>query len=125
MIRGLVKHEHIGPGDHHLGEHAADLLASGQDAHFFHPVLACEKHPAQEAAYIGHVLDRGILGQPVHDDIVIVEFGAVVLGEIRLGGREPPFVAALVRLHLAGEDLEEHGLGLLVGADEGHFVLPS
>ena len=84
VVRRLIQHQHIGPGYHHLGQHAAHLLASGKDLHLFHSVLAGEQHTTQETADIGYVLLRGILGQPLYDGVVVVKLGAVVLGEIGL-----------------------------------------
>ena len=40
MVRGLVKHQHVGPGDHHFGQHAAHPLASGEDLYLLDAVLA-------------------------------------------------------------------------------------
>ena len=84
MVRGLIQHQHIGTGYHHLGQHTAHLLASGKDLHLFHAVLTGEQHTSQETADIGHVLLRRILGQPLYDGVVVVKLGAVVLGEICL-----------------------------------------
>ena len=123
MVRRLVEHQHICPGNHQLGEHAAHLLASGKHLHLLHAVLTGKEHPPQKSPHIGHIFFRGILGQPLHDGIVIVKLRGVVLGEIGLGGGKPPLVAAGIRLHLPGQNLEKHGLGPLIRPHQGHFVL--
>ena len=46
VVGRLVQDQHIGSGDHHLGQHTADLLASGQNADSLHAVVAGEKHTA-------------------------------------------------------------------------------
>ena len=125
VVRGLVEDQDVRAGNHQLGKHAAHLLASGKHLDLLHAVLAGEEHTAQEAAHVGGVLDLGILGQPVHDGVVVVEFPGVVLGEIGLAGGHAPLVGALVRLHLAGQDLEQGGLRELVAAHEGDLVVVS
>ena len=124
MVRRLIQHKDIGPGDHQFRQHAPHFLPSGKDFHFLYSVLPRKQHTPQKAADIGSVLLRGILGQPVHNGIVIGKLRRIVLGEIGLGGRKAPFVASLVRLHLPGKNLKQHGLGLLVRPHQGNLVLP-
>ena len=64
-----------------------------------------------------------ILGQPVHDGIVVVELLRVVLREIGLAGGDAPFIGSLVRLHLSGQNLEQGGLCKLVAAYESNLVV--
>ena len=52
-----------------------------------------------------------------------LEEGGVVLGEVRVGGGIPPLHRTLVGLQLAGEDLEQGGMGVLVVAHEGDLVV--
>ena len=125
MVRRLVEHQNIRPGDHHLRQHAADSLASGQYLNLLDAVLTAEEHSSQKAADIRHVLFRRILGQPVYNGIVIVKFRAVVLGEIRLGRRKAPLIASGIRLHFTGQDLEQGCFGHLVGSYQSNLVLSS
>ena len=64
-----------------------------------------------------------ILGQPVNDNQIVVEFFRAVLREISLAGGHAPFIASLVRLHLSGENLEEGGFCQFVSADESNLVV--
>ncbi|KAF5033829.1 hypothetical protein DSECCO2_602540 [anaerobic digester metagenome] len=47
---------------------------------------------------------------------------AVVLGEVGQAGCHTPGVGTLIALHVAGENLEQYRLGIVVGADEGNLV---
>ena len=125
MVGGLVEHQAVRAGDHHLGKQASHLFSSGKDAHLLHAVLTREQHSSQEAAHIGDVLHRGVAHQPVRDGQIIVELLRVVLGEVSLGGGHTPFIGAFIRLHLAHEDLEEGGFRQLVSAHEGDLVVVS
>ena len=46
MIGGLVEEQHIGTGDHHLGQQAPHLFSSGKYLQPFHAVFSAEQHPA-------------------------------------------------------------------------------
>ena len=123
MVGGLVKDQAVGAADHHLGELAADLFASGEDVDVLDAVLAGKEHAAQEAADVGDVLDGGEAGQPLGDGQAGVELAGVVLAEVGLAGRDAPLVGPFIRFHVAHEDLKEGGLGQLLAADEGDLVL--
>ena len=58
MVGGLVQNQAVGSADHHLGQKATHLLSSGKHLYLFHAILAGKEHTAQEAADIGHILDR-------------------------------------------------------------------
>ena len=93
VVGGLVQDQHVSAPEIIIsGQHAADLFASGQNADPLHAVVAGEEHTAQEAAHIGDVLFVGILGQPFHDGVVVLEFCPVVQREVSLGGRDSPLV---------------------------------
>ena len=125
MVSRLIEHQHVRAGDHHLGEHTAHFLTTGENFYLLHTVFTGKQHSSEESADISNILFRGILGQPVYDRIIVVELGAVVLREVRLSRCETPFVASGIRLHLAGEDLEECGLRKLIRAYKGNLVLSS
>ena len=48
MVCGLIEDQAVGAADHHLGELAADFLASGEYADLLDAVVACEKHSSEE-----------------------------------------------------------------------------
>ena len=125
MVRRLIEHQHVRAGDHHLGEHAAHLLTTGENLYLLYAVFTGKQHSSEESADICDILFRGVLGQPVYDRIIIVELCAVILREVRLSRCETPFVASGIRLHLTGEDLEECGLRKLVRSYKGNLVLSS
>ena len=102
MVGRLVKNENVCTGNHHLGEQAAHFLSSGKDSDTFHAVLTGKKHSSEESADIRYVLDLGILGQPVCDSQVAVEFCGVVLREVSLCGGYAPFVVTGIRLFFSG-----------------------
>ena len=82
MVGRLVEQQHVCPGDHHLGKHAAHLFPSGKHLQFFHAVIARKQHSSQETAHIGGVLDLGILGEPVGDRQVTVKFLRIIFRKI-------------------------------------------
>ena len=133
VVGGLVQQQHVGPGQHHAGEHAPHLLTTGEHLHGLEDVVAGEEHPAQEAPEVALVLVLGELAHPVQNvQVTVVEEGGVVLGEVGEGGGLAPLHGALVGLPLAGENLKEGSVGVLVVAykgdlvpvahDEGHLV---
>ena len=117
MVSRLIEHQHVRAGDHHLGEHAAHLLTTGENLYLLYAIFTGKQHSSEESADICDILFRGVLGQPVYDRIIIVE--------LCLSRCETPFVASGIRLHLAGENLEECGLRKLVRAYKGNLVLSS
>ena len=56
VVGGLVKQQHVGPGEHHPGEHAPHLLAAGEHLDGLVNLVAGEEHPAQETPQIGLVV---------------------------------------------------------------------
>ena len=123
MVRGLVQHQDIGAVEHHPGEHAADLLAAGEHLHRLVDIVPGEEHPPQEGAQEGLGVVRAVLGEPLHEILaVVVKEGRVIQWEVTGGDGGAPLVAALVRLQLAHEDLEEGGLGQLVLPHEGDLI---
>ena len=123
VVGGLVKQQHVGPGEHHPGEHAPHLLAAGEHLDGLVNLVAGEEHPAQETPQIGLVGVGRPLPQPLHQIVVaVLEELGVVLREVGEGGGLAPLDGALVGLQLAGEDLEQGGLGVLVVAHEGDLV---
>ena len=125
MVSRLIEHQHVRAGDHHLGEHTAHFLTTGENFYLLHTVFTGKQHSSEESADISNILFRGILGQPVYDRIIVVELGAVVLREVRLSRCETPFVASGIRLHLACKDLEECCLRDLVRAYKCNFIFSS
>ena len=125
MVGRLVKNENVCTGNHHLGEQAAHFLSSGKDSDTFHAVLTGKKHSSEESANICDILFFGILGQPVCDSQVAVEFCGVVLREVSLCGGYAPFVVTGIRLFFSGQNLEQHGDRLLVASDESNFIFSS
>ncbi len=123
MVGRLIEEEYIGAGDHHLGQHAADLFASGQNAYPFYTIIAAKKHTSQKSADIGDILFLGVLCQPFHNGVIIVKLCSVVLGEIGLRSGDTPFVGSGVGLHLAHENLKKRGLGKLIASDKCHLVV--
>ena len=49
VVGGLVQKKDVGARQHHLGEHAAHLLAAGEDLDRFECLVPREEHPAQKA----------------------------------------------------------------------------
>ena len=125
MVSRLIEHQHVRAGDHHLGEHAAHFLTTGENLYLLHAVFTGKQHSSEESADICDILFRGVLGQPVYDRIIIVELCGVILREVGLSRCETPFVASGIRLHLTGENLEECGLCKLVRAYKGNLVFSS
>ena len=125
MVGGLVEKHHVRPGKHHPAEHTAHLFTAGEDVHGLEHVLVAEQHPPKEAPEVHVVLLGGILAQPVHQfHLIPVKIGGIVLRQIAADGGHAPLDAALVRLQLAHEDLEQGGLRQLVFAHEGDLVPP-
>ena len=122
VARRLVEDHAIGALEHHLGKDDADLLSSREDTAGLEGLVSGEEHASQEGADEGVVVLLAVLLEVVGDGEVRVEHPRVVLGEVAQRGRDTPGVAAAVRLHLAGEDLEEDSLGVVVGTDEGDLV---
>ena len=56
MVGGLVKQQYVCAAEHHFGQHAADLFATGQNADVFVYVVTGEQHTAQEGAQIAFTL---------------------------------------------------------------------
>ena len=50
VVGRLIKYKHIGAGQHHARQHAANPLAAGEDGSFFHRFFARKKHSSEEAA---------------------------------------------------------------------------
>ena len=125
MVRRLIQNQTVRTADHHLGEKTADLFSTGKNLHLFHAVLARKQHSAEEASDIGDIFDGRVAGQPVGDGKVVVEFQCIVLREVCLGGCDTPLIAALIRLQLAHENLEQRCLCKLLAADERDLVLMS
>ena len=123
VVGGLIKDQAVGSADHHLGQLAADFLASGEDVDMFDAILAGKEHTAKESADVSHILDGREAGQPLCDRQVRVELTSVVLAEIRLAGRDAPLVGAFIGLHVAHEDLEQSCLGQLLASDESNLVV--
>ena len=124
MVGGLIQQDHVGTTEHHLGQHAADLLAAGEDIDLLEHVVVAEEHTAQEAAQIDVVLLGGVLAQPVHQlHGVALEVGGVVLGQVGADGGDAPLDGTFIGLQLAHQDLHQSGLGLLVLTDEGNLVV--
>ena len=46
VVGGLVENQHVGAGNHQLGQHTADLLTSGQNLDLLHAVFSGEEHTA-------------------------------------------------------------------------------
>ena len=127
MVGGLVQHQGIGTEQHHPGQHAPDLLAAGEDLNGLVHVVAGEQHPAQEGPLEGLGVGLRDLGgelrQPIHQiQIAVIEEGGVIQWEIAGGNGGAPLVGALVRLHLAHDDLEQGGLGDLILAYKGDLI---
>ena len=87
MVGGLIQQDDVCAGEHHLGEHAANLLAAGEDVHGLEHIVVAEEHTTQEAAQVHIVLLGGILTEPVDQlHLVALEVLGVVLGQIAADG---------------------------------------
>ena len=61
VVGRLVQDQHVGAGQHHPGQHAADPLATGENIRRLEHVLTAEQHLAQETAgEVLALLGRGI-----------------------------------------------------------------
>ncbi len=123
VVRRLVEEQTVGTADHHFGEETPHLFSAGEHLYLLHAVLARKEHTSKEAAHIRHVLHGRVAHEPVGDGVIVVEFCRVILREIGLRGGDTPFVSAFVRLHLPGQNLKQGGLGQLVAAHKGDFVV--
>ena len=56
VVGGLIEDQTVCTTDHHLGKKAAYLLATGENFHLLHTILAGKQHTSQEASYIGDIL---------------------------------------------------------------------
>ena len=122
MVSGLIQDQTVGAADHHLGQQAANLLTTGEDADLLHTVFAGEQHTSQETTDISSILYGRVTGQPVGDGHIIVELCGIILREVGLGSGNTPLVGSLIRLDLSGKDLEQCGLRQLTASYESHLV---
>ena len=124
VVGRLVDHQHIRAEQHHTREHQAHLLAAGQHTHRLIHIVAREQHAAEEAAQRGFQrIGLRIRRDPVEHVLgVALKVFVVVLGEIALRGGHTPLEAALVRLDLAHQDLEQRGHSQFVVRDERDLV---
>ena len=122
MVGRLVEDDDIGTGNHHLTEHAAHALTSGEDIDLLQTIVALEEHTAEVATDELGVLIRAVLGQPLDDGVLGCELLRVVLREVGLAGGYAPLVVTAVRLHLAGDDLHEGGLRELVRTNQCDLI---
>ena len=124
MVGGLIQQQYVGSGEHHPGEHAANLFAAGEHLDLLIDILSGEQHPAKEASEIGLALILGELAHPVnHVEVTVLKECGVVLGEVGLGSADAPFNGALIGLQLAHENFEHGGLGNLIVAHKGNLVI--
>ena len=122
MVGGLIQDQAVGAADHHLGQQAANLLTTGEDADLLHTVFAGEQHTSQETADISGILYGRVTGQPVGDGHIIVELCGIILREVGLGSSNTPLVGSLIRLDLSGKDLEQCGLRQLAASYESNLI---
>ena len=104
VVCRLIQDQHIGAGDHHLGKHAADALATGENAQLLHTVFPCKQHSSQESADIGGILDLRKSGQPFRNRQIRIKFLAVIPREVCPAGRNAPLKRAGIRFHLIHQD---------------------
>ncbi len=124
MVGRLIDNQYIGTKQHHTRQHAANLLAAGQDVYRLVYIVAGKQHLAQERAK-GRFQCVGlrIRSQPIQHTLgVSIEELRVVLREIRLAGGNAPLEAAFIRLQFTHQNLEQRGCRLLCLADKGNFI---
>ena len=46
-VSRLIKHQYVRAGDHHLGEHAAHLLTTGENFYLFYAVFTGKQHSSE------------------------------------------------------------------------------
>ena len=87
VVRRLVKDEEVCAGEHHLRDHAAHLLAAGEDLDLLVHIVTGKEHPAEERAQVALALICGELAHPV-DEVVVAVFkiAVVILREVGLRG---------------------------------------
>ena len=123
VVGGLIQQEHVGPGQHHSGQHTPHLLSAGEYLDRLIHLISREEHPAQESPEVLLLGIVGVLAQPLHQVVLTaLEVGRVVLGEIGEGGGLSPLHCPLVGLHLAGQDLKQGGVGVLIVTHKGDLV---
>ena len=120
---GGVEHHGVGVAEHHAGDHAALLLATGEHRGFLEHLLAREEHLAEEAFEVDFGGVVGELAEPVNEVHVGVEEGGVVQGEVGRGDGLPPLEGACVGLAVAHYDFKESRHGAGVAREEAYLVV--
>ena len=123
VVCGRVEDERVGIAEHHARDHAAHLLAAGEDAHLLLELLAGEEHAAKEAFEEDLVRVLGELPEPLQEVVVGVEIARIVERQVGRGDRLPPAEGACVRLLLAVDDLEKGRHGARVTTDEDDLIV--
>ena len=125
MVGRLIQNQYIGTGNHHLRQHTTHLLTTGQYPDTFDTILTGKQHTAQKTTDISHILNLGILCQPVCDGQITVKFLRIIFREIGLACGNSPFIGSLIRFHLAHQNLKQCRLCQLIGTDKRHFIFSS
>ena len=123
MVRRLIENEEIRAAEHHLGNHAAHLLAAGEYLDLLIDVITREQHAAEEGSQITFALILGELTHPVDEVIVaVIKIAAVINREVGLRGADAPLDRTFIRFFVAHKDLEEHRHSALVLADDCNLI---
>ena len=123
MVCRRVEHKSVCVGHHHLGNHTAHLLATGEHRCLFQHLLAREQHFSEESFQIDFARVVAVLAQPVDKVQVSVEERGVVERQISRSDCLSPVVSAGVGLAVAVDDFKQSGHGARVVAKEHHLVV--